>query len=141
MKKAKRVLVGLKTLEHATELTEVACRLSASGASLILVHVIELPDITPLDADVPELETMAGKILRAAERVARRYGLKFKSSIFRAHGAGEALLSEMTEKKTDLAVFGHHHKRTLGEILLGTSAQYLSHHAPCHVLFVVPPRM
>ena len=140
MRKATRVLVGLKTLEHAAELTEVACRLSASNASLRLVHVIELPDVTPLDADVPDLEILAGKVLRTAERVVRRYGLKHTSSVFRAHSAGEALLTEMTEKKTDLAVFGHHHKRTFGEILLGTSAQYLSNHAPCHVIFVVPPR-
>jgi nucleotide-binding universal stress UspA family protein len=140
MRKAKRVLVGLKTLEHAADLTDVACRLCASNASLLLVHVIELPDVTPLDAEVPELDKVAGKVLRAAERVVRRHGLKCTSSVYRAHSAGDALLSEMTEKNADLAVFGYHHKRTLGEILLGTSAQYLSSHAPCPVLFLVPPR-
>ena len=46
MRKPKRVLVGLKTLENAVELTTLACRLGSRGASLVLVHVIELPDNT-----------------------------------------------------------------------------------------------
>src|SRR5438067_5126326 len=42
MRKPKRILVGLKTLENAVELTTLASRLGSRGASLILVHVIEL---------------------------------------------------------------------------------------------------
>lgn len=140
MKKPKRILVGLKTPEHAAELMDVAACLSARGASLMLVHIIELPDGTPLDADVPDLDAMARKILRAGERVARRSGLKVVSSVIRAHDAGAALLDEMKERKADLGVFGYHRKRTLGEVLLGTAAQYLAKHATCHLLFMVPPR-
>jgi len=72
MKKAKRILVGLKSLDNAVELTDLACRLGAREASLLLVHVIEVPDNTPLDAEVPNLEAEARKILRTSERVARR---------------------------------------------------------------------
>jgi hypothetical protein len=34
MRKAKRILVGLKTLDNAVELTDLACRLGARGASV-----------------------------------------------------------------------------------------------------------
>ena len=112
MKKAKRILIGLKTLDHAVELTDFACRLGARGASLLLVHIIELPDPTPLDAEVPDLEAMAKKILRAAERVASRSEMKVSGLVLRAHDAGPALLDEMKEKKVDLEL-----ARELGLIL------------------------
>lgn len=140
MKKAKRILVGLKDLEHAVELTDLACRVGARGASLLLVHVIELPDITPLDAEVPDLEATGRRILRTAERVARRSRLKATTLVLRAHSAGAALLDELKTKRMDLAVLGYHHGRTLGEILLGTTAKHIAAHAPCHVLMSVPPR-
>lgn len=140
MKKARRILVGLKTLEHAVALTDLACRLGARNASLFLVHVIELPDPTPLDAEVPDLDQMAKKILHAAERVARRSEMKIAAQVLRAHDAGAALLDEMTEKKIELAVIGYHHRLTIGEILLGTTAKYLARHAPCHLLVNIPPR-
>ena len=139
MKRAKRILIGLKTLDHAVELTDFACRLGARGAALLLIHIIELPDPTPLDAEVPELEATAKKILRTAARVAGRSGMKVSTLVLRAHDAGPALADEMKEKKVDLAVIGYHHRKTLGEILLGTTAQHLAQHAPCHLLIDISP--
>ena len=124
MRKAKRILVGLKILENAVELTDLACRLGARGAELLLIHVIELPDNTPLNAEVPNLEAEARKILRAGERVARRSRLKVKTLTLRAHSASFALLDELKENKSDLAVLGYHHGRTLGEVIFGTTAKY-----------------
>lgn len=140
MKRAKRILVGLKTLDHANELTDLACRLAAKGASLLLVHVIELPDPTPLDAEVPDLDAMANKIVGRAKRVAQRSGMKVATLIIRAHNAAPALLDEMKQKGIELAVLGYHHRRTIGEIILGTTAQHLAKTAPCHVLLNIPPR-
>ncbi len=140
MKKAKRILVGLKTLDHAVELTDLACRLGAHGANLLLVHIIELPDPSPLDAEVPDLEALAKKIISTAKRVASRSGAKVSSLVLRAHDAGQALHDEMADKKTELAVIGYHHRETLAEFLLGTTAQHLARHAPCHIVIDVPPR-
>jgi CIC family chloride channel protein len=140
MKKPRRILVGLKTLEHAVSLADLACRVGTRNASIFLVHVTELPDATPLDADVPDLDALAHKILTAGERVANRSGLKVTTRILRAHNAGTALLDEITERKIDLGIFGYHHRRTLGEILLGTAAQSIVRNAPCDILLAVPPR-
>lgn len=140
MKKPKRILVGLKTAEHAVELTDLACRTGARGAMLLLMHVVELPAATPLDAEIPELEAPAQKALRAAERVARRAGMKTSKLMLHARAAGDALLDQMKESRIELAVLGYHHKRSLGEVLLGTTAQHVARHAPCHVLLSIPPR-
>jgi nucleotide-binding universal stress UspA family protein len=59
--------------------------------------------------------------------------------VLRAHDAGPALLDEMKGKKVELAVIGYHHRRTLGEIVLGTTAQHLMPHAPCHLVIDIPP--
>lgn len=140
MHKPKRILIGLKTADQAPELTDLACRIAARGASLLLVHVIELPDQTPLDAVVPDLEAAAQKTLHAGQRVARRSRLKTKVLIVRAHSAGFALLEELKEKKSDAAVIGYHHPHTLGEVLFGTTATHVVAHAPCRVLLTVPAR-
>ena len=140
MKQAKRILIGLKTPDSTDAMMELACRLGARGASLLLVHVIELPDPTPLDAEVPELQATAAKIIGKAKRVARRHNMKASGLVLRAHGAATALLDEMKEKKIELAVLGYHHRRTLGEIILGTTAQHVAKHAPCHIVLNIPRR-
>jgi nucleotide-binding universal stress UspA family protein len=140
VKQAKRILIGLKTPDSTDALMELACRLGARGASLLLVHVIELPDPTPLDAEVPDLQATAAKIIGKAKRVARRHNMKASGLVLRAHGAATALLDEMKEKKIELAVLGYHHRRTLGEIILGTTAQHVAKHAPCHIVLNIPRR-
>ena len=140
MKRAKRILIGLKTLESTDGLVDLACRLGATGASLLLVHVIELPDETPLDVDVPDLDATAKRIVAKGKRIARRSKMKTSALILRAHDAASALLDEMKEKKIELAVLGYHHRRTLGEIILGTTAQHLAKKAPCHIVLNIPPR-
>jgi nucleotide-binding universal stress UspA family protein len=104
-----------------------------------VVHVIELPDATPLDADVPDLEATAREILEKAEALARRSGMNVSTAVFRAHGAASALLDELERNKIELAVLGYHHRRSIGEILLGTTAHHMTKHAPCRILLNIPP--
>ena len=140
MKRAKRILVGLKTLDSTDGLVDLACRVGARGASLCLVHVIELPEITPLDADVPELDRAAARIVGKGKRAARRGKMKASAVVLRARDTASALLDEMKQRKIDLAVLGYHHRRTLGEIVLGTTARHLAQRAPCQVILSIPPR-
>jgi nucleotide-binding universal stress UspA family protein len=140
VKQPSHVLVGLKSPEIAQSLVEYACRLAARDASILLVHVFELPDVTPLDAEVPELEKAAEEMLVNAERTAVACGARARRLFVHAHNAGPALVELLKEEKIELAVLGYHHRKTLGEILLGTTAQHLIHHAPCELLISVLPR-
>jgi nucleotide-binding universal stress UspA family protein len=140
MKQCERILVGLKTLDHVDELMDLACRLGSPTASLRLVHVIELPDPTPLDADVPELEAVAREILEKAESIAHQSAMKVSTGVFRAHSAASALFDELKTNKIELAILGYHHSRSIGEILLGTTAQHMAKHAPCRILLSIPAR-
>lgn len=140
MPKKKGVLIGLKTRDHAASLTELACRVAHPEEPLLLVHVIEVPEITPLDAPLPVLDREAEQILRAGADVARRHRRKFHTQILRARSAGKALLGELKERKAALAILGSHHERSLREFLAGTTHQYLARRAPCRLLLDIPPR-
>lgn len=138
MQNAKRILVGLKEAGHAAELMHLACRLAGKGAQITAIHVIELPDPTPLDAEVPELEKIASTVLATAQRVARKHRRPLKTKILHARSAGPALVDEIKDGKFDLAVIGYHHKRTLGELLWGSTAQYIARKASCEMLVHIP---
>lgn len=140
MKKAKRIFVGLKTLEEAVPLTDLACRFGAHGARLFLMHVIELPDITPLDADVPDLEAQGQKILKAAARVAQHSGMRVVAQVARAHSAGAAILDELKVNRVDLLVLGSHRRKTLREVFFGTTHDHLARRAPCEIVLHIPAK-
>ena len=104
MKKPRRILIGLRSEDHAVELADLACRTAARNATVFLIHVIELPDTTPLDADVPDLEKEARAILRAAERVVRRSGLKVCSNELSVIPIGSRTLARRISGKGALSM-------------------------------------
>jgi len=141
MKKApKKILVSLKQAADADELVRLARHVAARGARITVLHVTEVPPATPLDAKDRALDAPAAAVERAAKRLARSAGAKIAVRLLRARHAGKTIADELKEGKFDLAVIGYHHKRSLSEFLLGTTAQYLAEHAPCRLLMSVPPR-
>jgi nucleotide-binding universal stress UspA family protein len=46
----------------------------------------------------------------------------------------------MKERRIELAVLGYRHRRTRGEIILGTTARYVVNRAPCHIVLNIPRR-
>lgn len=142
MKKApKKILVSLKDAGDAEELINIARHVAAPGAHITALNVVEVPAATPLDARDQALDAPADAVERAVKKLAAKHRkLKFSVRLLRARHTGKAVVEELHDGKFDLAVIGYHHKRTLGELLLGTTAQYLAAHAPCRLLMCVPPR-
>lgn len=143
MKNAPRkILVSLKQASDAEELIALAAHVAAPGrVEITALHVVEIPAATPLNAEDPVLDEPARAVEQAVKRVARKHPRrKISVRVVRARHAGKAVVDELKEGKFDLAVIGYHHKRSLSELLLGTTAQYLATHAPCHLLMSVPPR-
>jgi nucleotide-binding universal stress UspA family protein len=65
--------------------------------------------------------------------------------IFAPHSTGSgsaslALLDELKEENCDFAVLGYHHRRTIGEVVFGTTAKHLATNSPCDVVLSIPPR-
>lgn len=140
MKAPRRVLVGVKQAADVEALVSLATRVAAPRqAVMVALHVIELPDVVPLDTRDRAWEKPVRAIKRAVERQERKHPRrKFTLRTVRAYHAGRAIVSELKKGKFELAILGYHHKRTLGELIFGTTAQYLLKHAPCRLLMSVP---
>jgi nucleotide-binding universal stress UspA family protein len=141
--KLKRILVGLKEPAHADHLIWLACRMAeGTQATITAVHVTEIPEATPLDSDAPSIVAEERNLRRAAEKAIRRHSRRRKIELkfYRARTAGKTLVEEAELIRASLAVVGYHHKRTLREILLGSTAQYVARHAGCAVLISITSR-
>lgn len=136
-----KVMVALRDAESVESLVTLACQLSSGmDAELIALHVVEVPLATPLDAE-EALDHPGKEILASAEKVAERFSRPISTTLLRARAVGEAVAGEARDQGVELLVMGHHkpHPHPLGELLLGSTVQYVAHHAPCRVVIQIPP--
>ncbi len=136
-----RVIVALRDAESVEPLVSLACQLSSGmDAELVALHVVEVPRVTPLEAD-GTLDHPGKEILASAEAVAKRFSRTISTQLLRAREVGEAIAGEARDQGAELLVMGHHkpHPHRLGELLLGSTVQYVAHHAPCRVVIQIPP--
>ena len=137
-----KLMVALRDPESVESLMTLAIHLSNSmDAELVALHVVEVPPATPIEAEDEILDHAGKEILAAATRVAERSSKKLSTELLRAREAGEAIAGEAKDLGAELLIVGHHggHPSALGELLLGSTAQYVAHHAPCRVLIQIPP--
>ena len=112
---------------------EVAYRLAqGTDARVQLAYLIEVPRILPLNAALPDAESVAANALHIAERAAIPYKVNVTSVIHRTRKAHERILSLIPEESVDLLVLGARPDRTRG--LPGDMARELFLAAPCEVI-------
>jgi APA family basic amino acid/polyamine antiporter len=136
-----KVLVALRDAQSVESLVTLACQISSGmEAELTALHVVEVPMATPIDADDEVLDHAGHEILgHARTYAAEHFSRQIATKLLRARQAGEALVGEAAERRIDTLVVGYHQPHTLGEILLGSTAQYVVRHAPCRVIVQIPP--
>ena len=136
-----RVIVALGDLGSVEALMTLAVQLSKGmDAELVAVYVTEVPPATPLEAETEILDHPGKEILAAAARVAERYSSKLCTELLRAREVGQTIVDEAKGSGAELLIVGHRraHQSVLGELLLGSTAQYVAHHAPCRVIIQIP---
>lgn len=136
-----RVMVALRDAEAVEALVRLACQLSnGMGSELTALHVVEVPMVTPLEADDEVLDHAGKELLAHAQRVAGEgFSKKITTRLLRARQAGEAIVGEVEDQGIELLIMGYHRPHTLGAVLLGTTIQYVTHHAPCRVIVQISP--
>ncbi len=118
---------------YSNRALEVAYRLAqGTNARVQLAYLIEVPRILPLDAALPEAESVAANALHIAERAAIPYKVNVESVIHRTRKAHDRILSLIPEENVDLLVLGARPDRTRG--LPGDMARELFLAAPCEVI-------
>lgn len=127
------LLVPAVDQPYSNRALEVAFRLAqGTDARVQLAYLIEVPRILPLNAALPDSESVAANALHIAERAAIPYKVTVESVIHRTRKAHERILSLISEEKVDLLVLGARPDRARG--LPGDMARELFLAAPCEVI-------
>ena len=136
-----KVMVALRDAQSVESLVALACQVAnGMDAELSALHVVEIPMATPIEADDEVLDRPGHDILEHARRyAAKHFSRQVTTKLLRARQAGEAIVGEASEQGIESLVVGYHQRHTLGEILLGSTVQYVVRHAPCRVIVQIPP--
>lgn len=135
-----KVMVALRDAENAANLVKLGCQMaSLMGTNLCALHIIEVAAGLPLDAKDDILERPGRQVLSIARQIASsNFSMRISTRMLRARHSGEAIVAEAAENGIELLVIGYHHDHRLVETLLGSTVQYVSHHAPCKILVQIP---
>jgi nucleotide-binding universal stress UspA family protein len=136
-----KVMVAVRDAVSVGSLMTLACQLSQGmDADLMVLHVVDVPLVTPLDALDEMIDRAGKKVLAQAQHVAEKFPQTITTELLRAREVGEAIVGVAKERGVELLVMGHHkpHSHPLSETLLGGIVQYVAHHAPCRVVVQIP---
>lgn len=133
------VIVALRDKQSLVSLLDLACRMAKTmNASMLAVHVVEVPVTLDLSAQSDELDSAGKAVLKEAQRLAHKSFGVISTELIRARHAGQAIVDEAKQHGSDLLILGYCHKNPISEVLLGSTAQYVMRHAPCRVIVEVP---
>lgn len=98
-----------------------------------IVHIVEVAQQLPVDADLPEEIAAGERALANAERTARERGLRANYDLLQARSVGAAIVDEATQRNADLVILGAEVRDQYGEQTLGNTVPYVLMHARCEV--------
>jgi nucleotide-binding universal stress UspA family protein len=131
----KKILVPTSGTPYSERGIELACRLGEEQkAEIYLINVIEVPRTLPLEAPLPEAETMAGEILKRGEEIVSLRGLPTKGEVRRGRVAGEEIIRAAKDWEADLIVMGIRSQVTMAQDILGRNSDLVMRRAPCEVI-------
>ena len=136
-----KVMVAIRDESSVESLMTLACQLSRGmEVDLMALHVVQVPLVTPLDAEDETIDHVGKQILVHAREAAAKMRHPIATELIRAREVGEAIVGVARERGVELIVMGHHkpHSRALGETLTGGAVQYIARHAPCRVIVQIP---
>jgi basic amino acid/polyamine antiporter, APA family len=136
------IVVPVKRTEESEEALVAAARLAAErGATVAIVHVIEVPLSLPLDAQLPEEEDTAEALLDDAQALVESYGVRAVTRLLRARKAGPAIVEEARRRDAELVLLGApRHAVAERRRVFGGTVDYVLRESPCRVLVAAGKR-
>jgi nucleotide-binding universal stress UspA family protein len=136
------ILVPVVRSEESEEALVAAARLASERrATVVIVHVIEVPLDLPLDVHLPEAEEEADVVLDNAAAIVESYGVRSVTRLLRARAAGPAIVEEADRRNAELIVIGAPRARPgrAGRIF-GNTVDYVLKHSRARVLIAAGRR-
>ena len=138
--KLSRILVPLKGDRADEETVRLACNLGKQyKAAVYVLHVIEVKQALPLDADLPDEFQHGEEVLEMAEKAAQGLGVSVEAELIQARSVGSAIVDVSIERHVDLIIIPVTYRRRFGDFYLGQTAPYVLKHAPCRVWVLREP--
>ncbi|CAA9588825.1 MAG: hypothetical protein AVDCRST_MAG18-4463 [uncultured Thermomicrobiales bacterium] len=104
-------------------------------SAVTAIHVVEVPQQLPLEAEMGAEVERGDRILREATQCAAQYGYELEVELLQARAAGPALVDEALGRGARLIVMGTLIKWRAGEVTPGrTTIPYVLKNAPCEVV-------
>jgi nucleotide-binding universal stress UspA family protein len=134
-----RIIVPVHGTHADRRAIEVAGLLgSGKSAEIVLVHVVEVAQSLPLEADLPVEIAEGEQTLREAEEWARqaassRVG-RISPELLQARSAGTAIVDEAVERGAEVIVMALCQHRRHGQPTPGKTVPYVLMNAPCEVI-------
>ena len=130
------VVVPVKRTGESEEALVAAARLAAErGATVAVVHVVEVPLVLPVDAKLTAEEDEAEALLDDAQAFVESYGVRTVTRLLRARRAGPAIVHEARLRNAELVILGAPRRSSAGRRrLFGDTVDYVLREAPCRVL-------
>jgi APA family basic amino acid/polyamine antiporter len=122
---------------QSREALHLACRLAAERRSAIVaIRVIVVPLESPLDAELPEQEALANRLLDEAHDIGELYGVRVIERVARARHAGREIVEEAARRNAEIIVMGAPRlpHRTRRSAIFGKTVDYVLKHADCRVM-------
>ncbi len=120
-------------------LEQVAGLAPRIGARVAVVHVRHLPSAALMAAGIPlqqvlvSLEELEATVRQDATRLLGGSGISW-DFVVREGSPGEEIVSVVEETRADLVVVGSNRHSSLHNLVLGSTAAYLTAHSPAAVL-------
>jgi basic amino acid/polyamine antiporter, APA family len=130
------IIVPVKRTEESEEALVAAARLAAErGATVAIVHVIEVPLVLPLDAKLPDEEDTAEDLLDDAQALVEGYGVRAVTRLLRARKAGPSIVEEARRRDAELVLLGAPRQAIAGRrAIFGGTVDYVLRESPSRVL-------
>ncbi len=130
------IVVPVKRTGESEEALVTAARLAAErGATVAVVHVIEVPLSLPPDARLPKEEEVAAALLDDAQAFVESYGVRTVTRLLRARAAGPAIVEEARRRHAELVVLGAPRHAIAGRRrIFGGTVDYVLRESPCRIL-------
>ena len=106
-----RVMVPLANPEHESNLISLASAMARQqeNGTVVAVHIVEVPDQTPLQAgaeNLDELDAESKDLLAAAREDAETYGVNVETHTIFSHRVYEAIFDAAQDQRADVVVLG-----------------------------------
>ena len=130
----RNLLVPVADNPESERAMDVACRLADDhGATIAVLHVVEIPPVLPLGAHMTEEQQAAHRLLERTAAIADTYGVNVVPRILQDRVAGEAIVGFAARRGVELIVIGAPRKR---QRPFGTTVEHVLHKAECRVLMI-----